>query len=271
MAREKKEKDMSSGYNYMDTYGDMVTLLLTFFVLLFAFSDTNDSKFAALAASITGITPATAIAVDMSPMYMGGNSFVNNQTASNTNQQEAADSLANESGSASGASESGETQEQIDQTFDELYAKLTEYIKENNLGDQLVAQKNAGTITLRVVDGILFDSGKANIKTSEKNILNDIGGMISHSISAISIVEVEGHTDTDPISTAEFKDNWDLSTKRATNTIRYLHSVLGIPYEKLSASGYGEFKPYTTNETAEGKRLNRRVEFIIRRKNVGLS
>jgi chemotaxis protein MotB len=77
------------------------------------------------------------------------------------------------------------------------------------------------------------------------------------------MVDIEGHTDTVPIHTAEFEDNWDLSVKRATNTLRILLDLAMIDETKLSATGYGEYQPIASNDTPEGRAENRRVDFVL--------
>jgi chemotaxis protein MotB len=156
-----------------------------------------------------------------------------------------------------------EMQEKINNVFDELYQKIVLYIELNELGGLLSVSRTDDFIILRFSEIALFDSGKATIRPESEETLNHIIQIIADNIDAISIVNIEGHTDNVPISTAEFEDNWDLSVKRATNTLRILLETGLIEETKLSATGYGEFKPFDTNDTPEGRAKNRRVDFVL--------
>lgn len=261
MARKKKEQDFGGGYSWMDTYGDMVTLLLTFFVLLFSFSSVDEAKWKLLVESFTGMPPTAPVSVAMSPINLGGSNFTSDPTSGASNMQQQAD---NNTGEGTGQ----QSQAEIEEEFDELYATIRAYIQENNLNSALVAEKLDNVIYLRVLDGILFDSGRAEIKQTEDMILDDIGRMFYSSINVINQVRVEGHTDNVPIHNVDYEDNWDLSTKRATNVIRYLHTRLSIPTEKLSVGAYAEYQPVASNDTPEGRAQNRRVTFIISRQDL---
>lgn len=254
---KKKERPESEGYNYMDTYGDMVTLLLTFFVLLYSFSSVDQAKWELLVETFTGNHPSTPISVEMMPINVGGETFTEN-TSGNQNQSEQGSQGENNQNNVT-------TQEQVNQEFDELYEAIQNYIQENDLGLSLVAEKIDDVIIVRVLDGVLFESGSADIIQNENRILNDIGNMLARSQNIIHLVQVEGHTDNVPIHNARYEDNWDLSTKRATNVTRYIHARNGISWNKFSAAGYAEFKPIATNDTPEGRQQNRRVNFIIER------
>jgi chemotaxis protein MotB len=76
-------------------------------------------------------------------------------------------------------------------------------------------------------------------------------------------MRVEGHTDNVPINTSEFRSNWELSVRRATEVVRYLIEQHGFPPERISASGYAEYRPIASNDTAEDRAMNRRIEIII--------
>jgi len=128
-----------------------------------------------------------------------------------------------------------------------------------------------GTMTVESVTGgfkavlappLLFASGKANIDPQAFPLLDHIARALQHSSL---FVTVEGHTDTTPINTVEFPSNWELSTMRAVNVIRYLHNR-GVAIDRLSAVGFGEFRPIADNGTEEGRRKNRRIEIVFTNK-----
>jgi chemotaxis protein MotB len=108
---------------------------------------------------------------------------------------------------------------------------------------------------------VLFEAGKANINPKAHTMLAEIARIAADSSLFISI---GGHTDNKPIKTVEFPSNWELSTMRAVNVLRFLQSR-GIPADRLSAMGYGEHRPATDNETETGRQKNRRIEIVFSR------
>lgn len=116
-------------------------------------------------------------------------------------------------------------------------------------------------LVITFLDEVLFDSGKAKIKTDAFAALDKVAGVITSKASDLN-VGVEGDTDNEPIKYSGWKSNWELSTARATSVLHYLVEK-GVSPEKLAAIGYGEFRPVASNDTAEGRRKNRRVEIVI--------
>ena len=108
---------------------------------------------------------------------------------------------------------------------------------------------------------VLFDSGKAKVKSEAHDVLDKVAKVITEKASDRSIA-VEGHTDNEPIKKSGWKSNWELSTARATSVLHYLEER-GIASKKLQATGYGEYRPVASNDTIEGRQKNRRVEIII--------
>jgi chemotaxis protein MotB len=122
-----------------------------------------------------------------------------------------------------------------------------------------VSQKQEG-VYLTLADKLLYDVGRADLKPDALPILDRVAQILT----ATSFdLRVEGHTDNVPIHTLQFPSNWELSATRAVSVIRYLVEVKNIDPVRLSAVGYGEFKPVASNETAEGKQSNRRVEMVL--------
>lgn len=261
---KKKERPEAEGYNYMDTYGDLVTLLLTFFVLLYSFSTTDADKWEFLVQAFTGSPPSTAVSIEIAPINIGAETFTENTSGKSNQTNQSSNENGQGSGSMSGTGQPT-SQEQINQNFDQLYENIQNYIKENNLGYSIVAEKIEDIIVVRVLDGVLFESGSAEIIQGENRVLEDIGNMFAGSQNIIHQIQVEGHTDNVPIHNNKFEDNWDLSAKRSTNVVRYIHERNGISWDKFSAAGYGEYRPIAGNDTYEGRQQNRRVNFIIER------
>jgi chemotaxis protein MotB len=115
-------------------------------------------------------------------------------------------------------------------------------------------------ITLRIDDNLLFASGDAKLKPSGAKLIQDLVPTLEGFDGLISI---EGHTDNIPISTARFPSNWELSMSRAIAVLRHLIEA-GLPRTRLRAIGYADTKPLESNETAEGRAANRRVEILVK-------
>ncbi len=129
-----------------------------------------------------------------------------------------------------------------------------------NFSDQIKYILEDRGLVIRISDQIFFASGEASIRQEMKPILNILGQTFEKISNPIRI---EGHTDSIPIQTPRFPSNWELSTERATMIVRYLLNHFQIDPNRLSASGYAEFRPVATNHTAEGRLQNRRVDFVI--------
>ena len=116
-------------------------------------------------------------------------------------------------------------------------------------------------LVITFVDSVLFDSGKVKLRSAASKILNKVVKVCRRQVADREI-GIEGHTDNQPIKYSGWKSNWELSTARATSVLHYLVKK-DISPERLSATGFGEFRPVTTNKTAEGRQKNRRVEIVI--------
>lgn len=108
---------------------------------------------------------------------------------------------------------------------------------------------------------VLFETGKADLSLEAKTVLDKLYPVF---LEIPNQIIVEGHTDNMPIKTVQFPSNWELSTARATQVIRYLIEEKNFPRERIAATGYGEYHPVVLNDTPESKAENRRVDFVIR-------
>jgi chemotaxis protein MotB len=118
-------------------------------------------------------------------------------------------------------------------------------------------------LSVDAAEQILFDSGRAELKASGKEVLKKLGGALKGYEN--KIIRVVGHTDNVPVAKSMqnvFPSNWELSVARATNVVRYLQEV-GVPAERMIASGRGEHAPVAPNDSAEGRQKNRRIEIML--------
>jgi chemotaxis protein MotB len=146
---------------------------------------------------------------------------------------------------------------EVQGTYNELVGKLEEEIQR---GEVQISELK-GKLTVNVVDKILFDSGKAALKPAGLKVLQQIGDILK--TAADKNIQVEGHTDNVPIHTEQYPTNWELSTARATTVLHFLQDKAGIPGERLSAVGYGEYHPLSSNSTAKGRAQNRRIQIVL--------
>ena len=156
--------------------------------------------------------------------------------------------------------EKAEQLEKTTKTYEELTKKLEREIQDGQV--QITEMKNRLTMTM--VDKILFPSGSAEISKNGKKVLDKVIAILKDVED--KRIQVEGHTDNVPIVSSlrkKFPTNWELSTARATEVVRYLQEAGGIEPVLLSATGYSEYQPVAPNNTSEGKRKNRRIEIVL--------
>jgi chemotaxis protein MotB len=147
---------------------------------------------------------------------------------------------------------------------DSITKRLNDVLRDALLGfksDELSVEVKNGKVYVSMSDKLLFKSGSVAVETKGKEAIKLLADVLGKNPD-IDIL-IEGHTDNVPIKTAVYKDNWDLSVARATSIVRILTEEYKIVPTRLTASGKGEFSPRATNETAEGKALNRRTEIIL--------
>lgn len=215
----------------MTTYGDLITQILIFFVLLFSFSNVDRDKFTAAMLSLQGSLG----------IIDGGMTL---QEGDLMEQGEIGEIMIS-------------VQEQRE--FELLHERVEEIISEDDLNGIQVNLDERGLV-IRFVEGVLFDSGKADIKNEARAILDKIAPLL---IDTHRHIRIEGHTDNLPINTREFPSNWELSTARAVNVVKsFIEKHNFSPYI-LSAAGYGEYRPIAPNDSDKNRALNRRVDIII--------
>jgi chemotaxis protein MotB len=149
------------------------------------------------------------------------------------------------------------------QEVSKTYTQMIEKMKTEIADGQVTITELQGRLTVNMVDAILFDSGKADIKPEGRQVLQKVAEVIGQVEDRA--IRVEGHTDNVKIGgalTRAFPSNWELSAARATNVARYLQR-LGVDPNLLSAAAYGEYRPVSENDTPEGRAMNRRIEIVL--------
>ena len=234
----KKKLESGGAPGWMVTFGDMMSLLLTFFVLLFTFSTLDVVKFREVIISLQG-----AMGV------LSGGPQILNMGDIPTRPQPTEDAAVNP-------------------LLDVLQLQVEEVIEKADAEDVVDVEKTKKGLLIRFKDKALFDSGKAEIKPGMRTVVQEVAKYLS---GIENDIEIQGHTDNVPISTAQFPSNWELSQARAAAVLNQRLSVAPVEgawdQGRFSIAGYGEYHPIASNETAEDRQSNRRVDvFILNRK-----
>ncbi len=146
----------------------------------------------------------------------------------------------------------------LEQTQKLLESRLSQEIKDKQVRLQMMEKG----LVITVVGDLLFDSGKAKIRTEAYPLLGKIAKVLEENVPRNN-VGIEGYTDNRPIKYSGWKSNWELSSARALSVLHYLVNEKGISPDRLQATGYGEYHPVASNDTKDGRQLNRRVEIVI--------
>lgn len=242
MSRKKYTEEESGGVpEYMLTYGDMMTLLLCFFILLFAFSEIDAMKFQAIMQSFKG----------SAGILEGGRTFEEDELVFKSEIDERITQDINEL-----------------EDFKTLKELVEEHLENNNLEDKILVNLENKGLLLRFKDNVLFDSGRAELKTDSKTTLSFLADLLKQEAFFDKHIRVEGHTDSDPIiHRSRYPTNWELSSIRASNVVRFFIEESEMRGERFSVSGYSKYHPVVANDTPENKAKNRRVDIVILRSN----
>lgn len=236
--RKKKRDDGHVDESWLLPYSDLLTLLLALFIVLFASSSIDEAKFSQISSVFNQI-------------FEGGTGVMDN--AAPTPVPMPKDSAGEENENSSYL----EDQQSLEATQD----KLDEYIAVHELENQFQTKLTEEGLLITIRDSILFESGKATIKTEYETLAKDISDLLV--FEKPRQIVVTGHTDNVPINSAEFPSNWELSMMRAINFLKTIVSEDKMDPQLFSVKGYGENKPVASNDTAEGRSKNRRVEVLI--------
>lgn len=238
-----KKRKSGGGANWMDTYGDMVTLLLCFFVLLYSMSTIDQQKWVQL---VQSFNPDAIHEVTKNK----GN---NGQIADPTNPVDGEQTENNVS-----------TQQQIDQSIEQLYLDLKAYVAQQGAAENISVTKGDGYVFISFNDAVFFDGDSYVLRSDGKEVLNDVGTIIRKASSAIDELRVLGHTaQGDPSKPNNPTVDRFLSSDRATVVLVYLQDMNIMDPARMISMGYGQFRPVADNDTREGRSKNRRVEMIV--------
>jgi chemotaxis protein MotB len=232
---------------WMATFADMVTLLMCFFVLLFAMSSTQQESFKELVESLK-----SALGVQQVPEAGTREGLTMHKIPDDGQKQEEDTDAVDEAG--------GMVQKELDQ----IVSDVRELIMFNQLGGMVKVEGDEMGAKITISDVLLFPPGEAEMSRGGLRVMKKIANILSQFQYQIRI---EGHTDNTPIHTTKFPSNWELSADRACEVVRFLITQ-GVNPNLMAAVGFAEFRPVATNDTAEGRAENRRVEVIYERQSI---
>ncbi len=231
----KRKKSGNGGSNWMDTYGDMVTLLLCFFVLLYSMSSIDSEKWELLVKSF-----------NPDAQYLS-------QIVVNQEQNDYEYSV---EGTA-------EIEQEMDD-FDKIYYTLSQYITENNLGADIELSKGDGFTFITFRDTVFFDGDSYVLKDEGKIVLDEFCKAILEAVDSIQEIQILGHTSqARPDIPNEPESDRFLSSNRATEVLLYIQEKNIIDPSRLVSCGYGQFRPISSFDTRETRAKNRRVEILV--------
>ena len=262
MAKRKEEAPPPGAPAWTATFGDLMNLLLCFFVLLFSMSTVDAQKFELIASSFSqsfSIFTAGATAI--------GDGFLLSNGVSQLNEL---DDYTNSMGKASEEEfENKQTLEAITEALDaeklkkseELAEKIEEAMIEQNIAKDVEMEVTSQYVQLSLKGALLFDSGSNQLKQEALPIMSKLGLILER--YAESVIEIEGHTDNVPINSARYANNNELSSARALSVFDYFAGETNLNPAMIKHSGRGEYVPIADNSTPEGRAKNRRVEIKI--------
>jgi chemotaxis protein MotB len=208
---------------YLITYADLITLLLGLFIILYAISNVDLAKYSKITSAME--------------TYFGNKSNI----------------IIKQNFSPTGG-------KVITSGIDDLKTRLADAIVKYNYTSSVTLEENERGITIHILENIMFGSGKAELNSKSKLVLNELAGILKQIPNDIRI---EGHTDNIPINSMIYPSNWHLSVARALSTAYYFISERKLNPEKVTVVGYAEYKPVAENSSIEGRAKNRRVDIVI--------
>lgn len=240
MSRKKKVRSENTTGTWLNTYADMITLVLTFFILLYAISSVDSDKWIKLVEALSNGKNVISAPENLP----SGDEMIDSGSIEDTPVIE----------------------DENNEGLDILYKMILEYVKENNLEEDVTVMKTEDDVFIRFRNNVFFDGYKSELKDSGKRILDVLSEGIQQADSIIQEIIIAGHTAV--VETDTTNIDRTLSSDRANAVLNYMESKNIFDPAKLVSIGYGLYRPIATNDTAEGRAQNRRVEIYITKKTI---
>lgn len=224
--RREKIDDHENLERWLLTYSDLITLLLAFFVVMYSMSQIDNKRFGQMVEALNGV--------------LKGGKVVTKTVDTDTRK------------TGHGVLKLGDlniVQQQIEERF-----------KEINRQGEIETERTERGLVVHIMESALFKQGSAKLETGAIEVLD----VVAEKITPLpNHIRIEGHTDDRPINTPVYPSNWELSSARATEVVRYYMNRHQLAPDRISALGYGEYRPVRPNNSIENRALNRRVDIVI--------
>lgn len=236
MKKESRKTSYGSMERWLITYADMITLLLIFFIVMYSLSQVDIKKFRMLAESLSKAMGGGGVILEnLGPSVVPGISGTQVETP-----QDVADKA----------------------EMENIRQELLRQIQRQGLAARVSAISEERGIVLSFQEEVLFKLGSAELTPRAREIIAAVAPVL---LKTPNYIRVEGHTDNLPIHTERYPSNWELSTARATAVVQELVHTANFPPQRLSAVGYGEYRPRVPNDSEAHRQMNRRVDLVILR------
>ncbi len=235
LRHQKPHSEKNGKERWLLTYSDLITLLLIFFVILFAMGSINQAKYREMAVSLAhALGTHTSLLKNTSGLLPASNPLVSTPQRSTS-----ADTM----------------------RLNRLYAELNAYIVTHHLQSYVTVTNEVRGVQLTIRDIALFANASAQLNVQAQKLIQ---GFVPFIQQIPNLVVVEGYTDNRPIHTAQFPSNWELSAARALTVVHLLIRE-GVRPSRLSGVAYGPYHAVATNATQPGRQMNRRVNLVFMR------
>lgn len=238
--RRKKTAGNGGGASWITTFSDLMSLLLTFFILLFSMSNVSDDKFNQAAYSLSN------------SLLGGGEGIMDGMIVPYEEETTGTNKPVTPAKELEGA--------ELDPALIAIYNQVLNFVEKNELEDKVIITADQKGIYVNISNAILFGKESASISREGRSVLKSVGKLLNQLDNRVVI---EGHTDDIPNAYGQYPTNWELSVGRAVSVLRYLNENEHVDTRRLSAVGYGENQPLAPNNSEENRARNRRVNIVV--------
>jgi chemotaxis protein MotB len=251
MAMKKVPEKEANHERWLVSYADFITLLFAVFVTLYAMSQTDKKKVEEVVQSMQASFGMANVGSPAGKINVIPSKTINVMPAI---KPEAAVV-------PFGRQRGGMTRVRAEEKdFRQIKSSIEAYLVKQGAQNKVALTITRRGLVVSLKEAGFFHSGEATVRTDAYDLINTISEVMTQYNNPLRI---EGHTDNIPISTAQFPSNWELSTARATNALKYLINHFDVDPDKISATGYAEFRPISDNSSSEGRAKNRRVDVVL--------
>ena len=260
--RRKKDGDHENHERWIVSYADFITLLFAFFVVMYSISSVNEGKYRVLSQTLVDAFQEPRRSLD--PIQIGELTRNDGQKAGVVDhvliEMPAQGTYENDTESMHQGMEDVLSQKKVEDSRLGYLAAVIESILTGYIEQDLVDVRHSDNrLLVDMKDKMLFPSGSAQLSRTAVQALRKVSYVLS---GLPNHIQVEGNTDDRPIHTDEFPSNWELSAARAASVV-HLMTRMGVDPSRMSAIGYGEYRPVADNDSEEGRQKNRRVTLVV--------